>query len=127
MIKEIIRTDKSPKAIGPYSQAVKTANLLFISGQLPLSPISGEIPPGIKAQTGQALENLKAILLAAGVSLEAVVKTTVFLKNLDDFQAMNEVYQTHFDSDPPARSTVQVARIPRDALIEIEAVSVLEK
>jgi 2-iminobutanoate/2-iminopropanoate deaminase len=126
MSKEVIRTDKAPAAIGPYSQAVKAGNLLFISGQVPLDPHSGLIEGDIQAQTRQALENLKNILAAAGSSLPEVVKTTVFLKNLDDFNRMNEIYFTYFPRDAPARSTVEVSRLPRGASIEIEAVAIVQ-
>ncbi len=125
MRKQIIKTDQAPKAIGPYSQAVKAGNMLFLSGQIPINPATGEITGDIKAQTRQALENLKAILSASGASPENVVKTTVFLKNLDDFNAMNEIYREYFSGDPPARSTVEVSRIPRGALVEIEAIAII--
>ena len=126
MVKEIISTAKAPKAIGPYSQAIKIDNWLFLSGQIPINPATGEIT-GIKAQTQQVLENIKSIVSASGASLADVVKTTVFLKDLNDFTAMNEVYQQYFNIDPPARSTFQVARIPRDALVEIEAIVFVNK
>jgi 2-iminobutanoate/2-iminopropanoate deaminase len=125
MSKEVIFTEKAPKAIGPYSQAIKSGNLLFISGQVPVNPITGELTGDIKVQTRQVLENLKSILAAAGASTADVVKTTVFLKNLDDFVAMNEVYREYFPIDAPARSTIEVVRIPRGALIEIEAIAVI--
>jgi len=122
MAKEIINTDKAPKAIGPYSQAVKMDNWLFLSGQIPINPATGEITGDIKVQTQQVLENIKSIVSASGASFADVVKTAVFLKDLNDFTAMNEVYQQYFIIGPPARSTLQVARIPRDALVEIEAI-----
>jgi len=125
MPKEVIFTEQAPKAIGPYSQAIKSGNLLFISGQVPVNPITGELTGDIKVQTRQVLENLKSILAAAGASTADVVKTTVFLKNLDDFVAMNEVYREYFPIDAPARSTIEVVRIPRGALIEIEAIAVI--
>ena len=125
MSKEVIFTEKATKAIGPYSQAIKSGNLLFISGQVPVNPITGELTGDIKVQTRQVLENLKSILAAAGASTADVVKTTVFLKNLDDFVAMNEVYREYFPIDAPARSTIEVVRIPRGALIEIEAIAVI--
>jgi 2-iminobutanoate/2-iminopropanoate deaminase len=125
MSKSIIQTEKAPKAIGPYSQAIKSDNLLFISGQLPIHPISGELSGDIQTQTRQALENLKSILAAAGSTVESVLKTTVFLKNLDDFNTFNAIYQEYFPKDAPARSTIEVSRIPRGALIEIEAVAVV--
>jgi len=123
--KKVIFTDKAPKPIGPYSQAVQSGNLLFISGQVPLNPVTGEISGDISGQTRQVLENLKSILLAAGATPADVLKTTVFLKNLDDFNAMNAVYGEYFTVDAPARSTIEVSRIPRGALVEIEAVAVL--
>ena len=125
MSKEVIFTEKAPKAIGPYSQAIKSGNLLFISGQVPVNPTTGELTGDIKVQTRQVLENMKSILLAAGSSPIDIVKTTVFLKNLDDFVAMNEVYREYFPIDAPARSTIEVVRIPRGALIEIEAIAVI--
>jgi 2-iminobutanoate/2-iminopropanoate deaminase len=127
MSKEVIFTEKAPKAIGPYSQAIKSGNLLFISGQVPVNPATGELTGDIKTQTRQVLENIKSILLAAGASTIDIVKTTVFLKNLDDFNVMNEIYGAYFPQDAPARSTVEVARIPRGALIEIEAIAVINK
>ena len=127
MSKEIIRTDKAPKAIGPYSQAIKYDNLLFISGQIPINPATGEITGDIKVQTRQVLENMKSILLAAGVSLINVVKTTLFLKNLDDFNSVNEIYSEYFTRDAPVRSTIEVSRIPRGALIEIEAIAIIDR
>jgi len=127
MSKEVIFTEKAPKAIGPYSQASKSGNLLFISGQVPVNPTTGELTGDIKVQTRQVLENLKSILLAAGASTIDIVKTTVFLKNLDDFNIMNEVYREYFPNNAPARSTIEVIRIPRGALIEIEAIAVINK
>jgi 2-iminobutanoate/2-iminopropanoate deaminase len=123
MSKQIIRTDKAPKAIGPYSQAVKIGNLVFVSGQLPINPADGEIKGDIKAQTGQALENVRAVLGAAGASMENVVKTTVFLKDLSHFGGMNEIYALYFKDNAPARVCVEVSRIPKDALVEIEAIA----
>jgi 2-iminobutanoate/2-iminopropanoate deaminase len=125
MPKKVISTDTAPKAIGPYSQAIQSGNLLFISGQIPLNPVTGEISGDISGQTHQVLENLKSILLAAGATPADVLKTTVFLKNLDDFSAMNAVYGEYFAADAPARSTIEVSRIPRGALVEIEAVAVI--
>jgi 2-iminobutanoate/2-iminopropanoate deaminase len=125
MSKKVITTDLAPQAIGPYSQAVNSGNLLFVSGQIPLNPATGEITGDIREQTRQALENLKSILAAADASLTDVVKTTVFLKNLDDFSSMNAIYQEYFMKDAPARSTIEVSRIPRGALIEIEAIAVI--
>jgi 2-iminobutanoate/2-iminopropanoate deaminase len=126
MSREIIKTDKAPAAIGPYSQAVKSGNLIFVSGQVPVNPKTGELTGGTREQTRQVLENLKAVLAAAGASLSQVIKTTVFMKNLDDFTVMNEVYKEYFPQDPPARSTVEVARIPRSSMVEIEAIAISE-
>jgi len=125
MDREIISTEKAPAAIGPYSQAVRAGNLIFTAGQLGIDPGTGKLAEGIEAQTRQALRNIAAILEAAGSSLSQVVKTTVFLKDLADFQAMNAVYAEYFSQSPPARSTVQAARLPKDALVEIEAIALL--
>jgi 2-iminobutanoate/2-iminopropanoate deaminase len=125
MYKEVIFTEKAPKAIGPYSQAIKSGNLLFISGQVPVNPAAGALTGDIKVQTRQVLENIKSILSAVGASPGDIVKTTVFLQNLDDFNVMNEIYGTYFPKEAPARSTIEVARIPRGALIEIEAIAVI--
>lgn len=123
-MKQTIQTDKAPKAIGPYSQAVSAGGWVFCSGQIPLVPETGEIlPGGIEDQTRRVLENLTAVLAAAGSSVDRVVKCTVFLQDMNDFPAMNKVYGEFFRTLPPARSTVQVARLPRDARIEIEAVA----
>jgi 2-iminobutanoate/2-iminopropanoate deaminase len=127
MSKEVIFTDKAPKAIGPYSQAIKFGNMLFISGQIPVNPGTGELTGDIKVQTRQVLENIKSILSAAGASVSDIVKTTVFLQNLDDFNLMNEIYSAYFPKEAPARSTVEAARIPRGALIEIEAIAVIAR
>ncbi len=124
-MREIISTDKAPAAIGPYSQAVKAGNLLFVAGQIGMDPATGQLLEGIEAQTRQALLNLKAILEAAGASLEQVVRIGVFLQDLKDFQAMNAVYAEFFPQSPPARTTVQVAALPRGALVEIDAIAVL--
>ena len=126
MSKVIIKTASAPEAIGPYSQAVKLGNLLFLSGQIPIDPATGKISGDIKEQTRQSLENLKAVLQAAGASLTTVLKTTVFLKNLDDFTLMNGIYQEYFPQNAPARSTVEVSRIPRGALVEIEAIAAID-
>lgn len=123
MKKEIISTSKAPAAIGPYSQAVKVGNFMYASGMLPTVPETGAIVSGgITEQTEQVLSNLKALIESAGSSIENVVKNTVFLKNMNDFAAMNEVYKKYFTSDFPARSTVEVARLPKDALVEIECI-----
>jgi len=125
-MKDVVLTDKGPKPIGPYSQAIKSGGLLFASGQVALDPRSNEFSAGdIRQQTERVLENIKGILEAGGVNLHHVVKTTVFLKDLNDFAAMNEVYGKYFTSAPPARSTVQVARLPKDALVEIEVIASL--
>jgi len=125
MKKEIICTSKAPAPVGPYSQAVKTGNTLYCSGQIPLNPSTGAIPDGIEAQTRQVLENLKAVLKVGGADFSNVVKTTVFLKDMNDFPAMNAIYGSAFTDAPPARSTVQVARLPKDVLVEIDAIAVL--
>jgi len=123
MTKKIHQTDKAPAALGPYSQAVSVGSLLFISGQLPIDPVSGKMIDGdIASRTHQVLANLKAIAEAAGASLDRIVKTTIFLTDLSDFQTMNSAYATHFPEAPPARSTVQVAALPLGSNIEIEAI-----
>ena len=125
-MKEIISTPNAPAAIGPYSQAVRAGSLLFVSGQIPLDPASGQLVENtIQAQAARSLENLKAILTQAGGTLDNVVKTTVFLKDMEDFVEMNRVYKTFFEAECPARSAVQVARLPKDVLVEIEAIAVL--
>jgi 2-iminobutanoate/2-iminopropanoate deaminase len=122
--KEVISTPNAPAAIGPYSQAVRTGNLIFVSGQIPLDPATGQLVRGdIGTQTQQVLENLAAVLEAAGSSLAKVVKTTVYLRDLGEFGGMNEVYAKFFAANSPARATVQVARLPRDAAIEIDVVA----
>ena len=127
-MRETITTSNAPAAIGPYSQGVKANGFLFLSGQVALDPASGQLVAGdIRAQTERVLKNLEAVLAAAGSSLAAVVKTTVYLADLDDFTAMNETYARFFPQQPPARATVQVARLPRDAKIEIDVVALVEK
>lgn len=127
MKKEIVIAENAPKAIGPYSAGVKAGNLVFSAGQLGIDPASGEfVSGGIEAQTQKALENLSAVLEAAGSSLGRVVKTTVFLKDMNDFGAMNGVYGQFFTENYPARSAVQVARLPKDGLVEIEAIALVE-
>ena len=122
----VVATDQAPQAIGPYSQAISAGNLLFTSGQVALDPATGNlIGDDIATQTRQAFANLQAVLQAAGTDLEHVVKTTVFLKNISDFATVNEVYGRYFRDSPPARSTVQVANLPREALVEIEAIATL--
>ena len=125
-MKQVIHTDSAPAAIGPYSQAIQIGDLLFVSGQVPIDPSTGAIVEGdIKTQAQQSLNNLKAILNAAGTNMGAVVKTTVFLADMNDFAAMNEVYAQFFQEPFPARSAVQVARLPKDAKVEIEAIAQL--
>jgi len=120
----VIATDGAPGAIGPYSQAVRSGDLVFCSGQIPLDPLTGQlVEGGIGSQTARVLANLAAVLAAADLKLANVVKTTVFLVSMDDFPAMNEVYALHFDEDPPARSTVAVAALPKGARVEIEAIA----
>ena len=120
----VISTNEGPKAIGPYSQAIKANGLVFLSGQIPLDPATQQLITGdVAAQTERVLRNITGILRAAGSSLAQVVKTTVFLKNMSDFAAMNEVYGRHFTADPPARSTVEVARLPKDVLVEIDVIA----
>ncbi len=122
-MKQVLNTENAPKALGPYSQGIKTACLIFLSGQLGLDPITNDFAEGgIAEQTRQALTNLMYIIESGGSSLENVVKTTVFLKDMNDFQAMNAVYGEFFKSNPPARSTVQVAALPKNGLVEIEAI-----
>lgn len=128
MSRECIDTDKAPAAIGPYAQAVKTNALVFTSGQIPIDPATGDIVPGgIDAQAACALNNLRAVLEAAGAGLQDVVKTTVFLKSMDDFPAVNAVYARYFAAPYPARSCVEVARLPKDVRIEIEAAAVVHE
>ena len=123
-MKQTICTNKAPKAIGPYSQAVRFQNLLFVSGQLPIVPEPGEFNgTDITSQTRQSLENVKHILSEAGMELRNVVKTSVFLQDMDDFAAMNQVYAEYFTSDYPARAAIQVGRLPKDAKVEIEVIA----
>ncbi len=122
-MKEVIATDKGPKAIGPYSQAIKANGFIFLSGQIPFDPATSQIIEGdVARQTARVLDNVKAIAEAAGSSLDRAVKATVFLKDMNDFAAMNEVYGKYFSVNPPARSTVEVARLPRDVRVEIELI-----
>lgn len=126
-MKQVVHTDNAPKAIGPYSQAIKANGFLFISGQIPVNPQTGEIVEGgIEAQTTQSLENLKAILAEAGCSINDVVKTGVFLADMNDFAAMNTVYAKYFTNEAPARACVQVAKLPKAALVEIELIAVCQ-
>ena len=123
-MKEIIATEKAPAAIGPYSQAVKAGNLLFTSGMIPIDPATNTlVEGGIEIQARRALENVKALLEASGTSMENVVKTVVFIKNMDDFAKVNEIYAEYFTENFPARSCVEVARLPKDVLIEMEAIA----
>jgi 2-iminobutanoate/2-iminopropanoate deaminase len=126
MGKRVIHTDRAPKAIGPYSQAIQAGNFLFLSGQIPLDPKTGELVKGdIRQQTRQVLENIKVVLESQKLGMENVVKMTIFLKDIGSFNQVNEVYATYFPSSPPARSTVEVARLPRGADIEIEAIALI--
>jgi 2-iminobutanoate/2-iminopropanoate deaminase len=123
-MKDVVITDRGPKPIGPYSQAIKANGVVYLSGQVALDPKSGElIGAEIRQQTERVFENIKGILEAAGSNLHHVIKATVFLKDMNDFPAMNEVYARYFTAAPPARSTVQVARLPKDALVEIEVIA----
>ena len=124
-MKKIVNTDKAPAAIGPYAQAVEIDGLVITSGQLPIDPATGAFPEGIAEQTRQSLTNVKSILAEAGLGMDKVVKTTVFLRDMNNFGAMNEVYATFFgEGGYPARSAVEVARLPKDALVEIEVIAV---
>jgi 2-iminobutanoate/2-iminopropanoate deaminase len=123
-LRQVVDSEDAPKAIGPYSQAIKAGGFVFASGQIALDPATGKLIEGdIAAQTGRVLKNLSAVLAKAGSGMDRVVKTTVFLKNLSDFAAMNEAYAKFFANSPPARSTVQVAGLPKDALLEIDVVA----
>lgn len=123
-MKTVIATNKAPAAIGPYSQGIQACNLVITSGQLPVDPATGAFAEGgIAGQTRQSLLNVQAVLAEAGLTMENIIKTTVFLNDMNDFAAMNEVYATFFPNDPPARSAVEVARLPKDALVEIEAIA----
>ena len=123
-MKKIISTDKAPAAIGPYSQAIEVNGMVYTSGVIPVNPATGEIPEGIDAQADPAIGNLCALLKEAGTSADNVIKTTVFIKEMDDFAKVNAVYAKYFEKDCPARSCVEVARLPKDVLIEIEAIAV---
>src|SRR5208282_1781649 len=125
-MREIVSTKDAPQAIGPYSQAIRANGFIFTSGQIPIDPATQQLITGdVAAQTERVIQNLSAILTAAGSSLEKVVRTTVFLKNMGDFAAMNEVYGRYFTAAPPARSTVEVARLPKDVLVEIDVVALV--
>lgn len=123
-MKKVISTDQAPAAIGPYSQAIEVNGMVFTSGVIPVVPSTGEIPEGSAAQAEQALTNLSNLLKAAGCDMNSVIKTTVFIKEMNDFGAINEVYQTFFSDSYPARSCVEVARLPKDVMLEIEAIAV---
>ena len=122
-MKTVIKTDKAPAAIGPYSQAIEVNGMVYTSGQIPVNPQTGEIPEGCEAQARQALQNLSNLLQAAGTGMDKVIKTTVFIKDMNDFAKINEVYATFFANDFPSRSCVEVARLPKDVLVEIEAIA----
>lgn len=123
---DVIHTDNAPAALGPYSQAIKSANMLFVSGQIPLVPATMELVEGdVKAQTAQSLENLKAVLKESGADFSNVVKTTVFIKDMDQFGDINSVYAEYFGDNKPARACVEVARLPKDVLVEIEAIAMI--
>lgn len=123
-MKQAISTDKAPAAIGPYSQGIKAGKLAITSGQLPIDPATGNFPEGVEAQTHQSLENCKSVLAAAGMDMSQVIKTTVFLSDMNNFAAMNGIYASFFEGVCPARSAVEVARLPKDALVEIECIAV---
>lgn len=127
-MRQVVKTGKAPEAIGPYSQAIKAGGFVFVSGQIPIDPETGQfVSGGIAEQTRQVMKNLAAVLDAAGSDLQLVVKTSVFLADMEEFAAMNEVYGKFFGDDPPARATVQAVRLPRDARVEIEAVALLRE
>jgi len=119
----VIKTDKAPAAIGPYSQAIVLGDMVFTSGQIPVNPETGKIPEGVKAQAEQAFSNLKNLIEASGGKMANVIKTTVFIKNMEDFATINEIYASYFEAPYPARSCVEVARLPKDVLLEVEAVA----
>ena len=123
-MKKVISTTKAPAAIGPYSQAIEANGFVFASGQIPVDPETGVIPEGIEAQAEQVMKNMKNLLEAAGTSIDQVVKTSVFIKNMDDFATINGIYATYFEKDCPARSCVEIARLPKDVLLEMEAIAV---
>ncbi|MCC8051870.1 MAG: RidA family protein [Clostridiales bacterium] len=123
-MKKAISTDKAPAAIGPYSQAIETNGMVFTSGVIPVNPATGEIPEGVEAQAEQAFSNMAALLEASGTGMEQVIKTTVFIKEMNDFGKINEIYAKYFTGTFPARSCVEVARLPKDVLLEVEAIAV---
>lgn len=123
-MKNIVKTDRAPGAIGPYSQGIDVGNMIFFSGQIPLNPQTGEMPEGIEAQAKQALENVKGLLESQGLDFSNVVKTTVFLDSMDDFNTVNEIYAQYFVEPYPARSAVEVGKLPKGALVEVEVIAV---
>lgn len=123
MTKKVISTDKAPAAIGPYSQAIEVNGFIYASGQIPIIPETGELAQGIENQARQALTNVKSIMEAAGLSMANIIKTSVFIKDMNDFAKVNEIYATFFEGDYPARSCVEVARLPKDVLIEVEVIA----
>lgn len=123
-MRNVISTTNAPAAIGPYSQAIEANGFVFASGQIPVNPTTGEIPEGIEAQAEQVMKNMKTLLEAAGTSVENVVKTTVFIKSMDDFGTINGIYSQYFKTECPARSCVEVARLPKDVLLEMEAIAI---
>ena len=122
-MKKVISTDKAPAAIGPYSQAIEVNRMVYTSGVIPVNPATGEIPSGVEAQAEQAFSNMAALLVAAGTDMASVVKTTVFIKEMNDFAKINEIYAKYFTGTFPARSCVEVARLPKDVLLEVEAIA----
>ena len=125
MSKKIISTENSPAAIGPYNQGIVANGFLFTSGQLPIHPVTGEVPPTIEEQTVQVLDNLKAIIEAAGTTMEKVVKCTVYIQNMSDFAVVNQIYSTYFPTNPPARACVEISKIAKEALVEIDAIVIV--
>ncbi len=123
---KVIKTDQAPKAIGPYAQGIHTGDHVYTSGQLPINPLTGELETEINKATKQSLENVKNILLSAGTTMDHVIKVNIFLKDMNDFAVMNEIYETYFSVNFPARSVVEVARLPKDAVIEIEAIALAQ-
>ena len=126
MNKRIVKTDKSPGAIGPYNQGNIAGGFLFTSGQLPIHPVTGDVPQSIEEQTVQVLENLKAIIEASGSNMEKVVKCTVYLQDMNDFATMNQIYATYFTDNQPARACVEVSKMAKNALVEIDAIAIIE-
>ncbi len=126
MTKQVVSTEKAPAAVGPYSQAINTGPLVFVSGQIPFDPATGEIVPGdVQDQTRQSLKNVREVLLAAGSSMDKIVKATVFITDMNDFPRVNEVYAEFFPENPPARACVEVSRLPKDVKVEIEAIALV--